>query len=145
MLPSPLTEEAAPILAYVYVVDDTKVSSESTEVSDREQRARSHEQATRSGRSTADCRPSPGEKRGARYTAALLKSTLVLMGCKPRVAHKVRLPLAHNTKAQELHTSKQVEDDQGKQRHWIVITLFLVSFESRPARASSWACGRSFG
>ena len=80
-------------LAYVYVVERREIGDERLEQCQEDtERASSHERGSPSGRwQEAAAGPRTGQAAEARYTAALLKSTLVLMGCKPRVAHKVEL------------------------------------------------------
>ena len=87
--PSP--QEAGCRLAYVYITGSLNREEQiPVDLGDCE-RTQSHEHASTSG----PCNGVEGNVlhsvRGARYTAALLKSTLMLMGCKPRVAHKVQL------------------------------------------------------
>lgn len=84
----------APCLAYVRVIDDD--GPEEAGTSDCScccsSRAESHQHASCSGQDVTDNGQRPGAKRcisGERYTSSLLRSTLLLMGCKPRVAHKV--------------------------------------------------------
>ena len=90
----PGTADSTPFLSYVSVVDE-KRCYDAVRRSGVDERLRSHaEHGT-----TEDSHSCNGSRHGAHrsadrtpgacYTAALLKSTLLLMGCKPRVAHKV--------------------------------------------------------
>ena len=83
-----------PFLSHVSIVDSER-SAHAVSPSEHNERLGSHVRAgtseealTCNGSSHAGQRASE-RTTGACYTAALLKSTLLLMGCKPRVAHKV--------------------------------------------------------
>ena len=90
-LVAPSSQEAGCRLAYVYIVS-SQISEEDSAVDfDSCERTKSHEHASTSGQCNGVDGSFVRSMRGARYTAALLKSTLMLMGCKPRVAHKVQL------------------------------------------------------
>ena len=86
-----------PFLSHVSIVD----SGHAVRVSDLDERLRSHARAGTSQEALTCNGPSHARQKasdrttGACYTAALLKSTLLLMGCKPKVAHKVEH--AHST------------------------------------------------
>ena len=95
-LVGPSSQETGCRLAYVYITGSLSREEQiPSNVGDCE-RTKSHEHASTSGQ----CNGVEGHVlpsvRGARYTAALLKSTLMLMGCKPRVAHKVQLCGLHH-------------------------------------------------
>lgn len=92
-----LPPPAAPSLAYVRVSDDEGPE----EASGMEcsccslPRSESHQHASCSGQELTDNGQRPGARSsisGQRYTSSLLRSTLLLMGCKPGVAHKVHGP-----------------------------------------------------
>ena len=88
-----------PFLSHVSIVDSER-SAHAGSSSDVDERLRSHARAgTSQEASTCNGFNHAGQKAsdrtiGACYTAALLKSILLLMGCKPRVAHKVEPPRA---------------------------------------------------
>lgn len=81
-------------LSHVSVVD-TELCEHAVKHTVLEERLRSHKGASTSqdadivNRLHGAGQKNAGRSKGACYTAALLKSTLLLMGCKPRVAHKV--------------------------------------------------------
>lgn len=85
---------AAPSLAYIFVLDRKEGADldHAGQPGSDYTREESHQHASCLGQETNG----NGHSRehwvhhepAARYTAALLKSTLLLMGCKPRVAHK---------------------------------------------------------
>ena len=90
-LVGPLSQEAGSRLAYVCITGTLNREEHiPADVGGRE-RTKSHEHASTSGQCNGVECDVLHSVRGARYTAALLKSTLMLMGCKPRVAHKVQL------------------------------------------------------
>lgn len=83
-----------PFLSHVSIVGSER-PAQPVSPSEHDERLGSHARAgtnqeahTCNGSSHAG-QKAPERTTGACYTAALLKSTLLLMGCKPRVAHKV--------------------------------------------------------
>ena len=94
VMTGPGDRASVPFLSHVSVVD-TELCEHAIKQTDLEERLRSHRGASTSqdadivNRLQGAGQRSAGRAKGACYTAALLKSTLLLMGCKPRVAHKV--------------------------------------------------------
>lgn len=90
----PGTAGSTPFLCYVSVVDKERCHH-AVKNPGVDERLRSHAEAGTNEDShscNGSCHgahKSADRAPGACYTAALLKSTLLLMGCKPRVAHKV--------------------------------------------------------
>ena len=85
---------AAPSLAYIFVLDggggadhdqSVQPDNEYTRVDSHQHASCLRQETNGNGRSREQW---VHREPAARYTAALLKSTLLLMGCKPRVAHK---------------------------------------------------------
>ena len=91
---------AAPSLAYIFVLDrkDGAEIDHSLQPGSDYTREESHQHASCLRQETNGNGHSRQhwvhQEPAARYTAALLKSTLLLMGCKPRVAHKASHILA---------------------------------------------------
>ncbi len=110
---------AAPSLAYIYVLDKkAELDTQSTDIATKGfTRVESNQHASCPGRETNGNglrrEEEPQQQPAARYTAALLKSTLLLMGCKPRVAHKVSLA---NTRRGQLFLvgAPRVQEQKGR-------------------------------
>ena len=103
---APSSQEASCRLAYVYIVGSQSSEEQTVADPDEHERTRSHEHASTSGQCNGVDGSDVRSMRGARYTAALLKSTLLLMGCKPRVAHKVCRP-AYTTMTKRFKLPRQ--------------------------------------